>query len=175
MSWQCKTNSTVSVQSREQKGKSREQEPAIVEQRPEIKGQRAKSREHSIMHTGQVFAQSRSLIAHPSIRAQAPRCEQNWILGGRGDTCTVQGKWLVSVVNRINQIGAISLMASPQDLETWLDSVTQYVCVTSQESGDSEHTAVSGISMQSPPNAGTPSAHSVHWLSQLSRHSPLHL
>ena len=110
------------------KGKSREQEPAIVEQRPEIKGQRAKSREHIIMHTGQVFAQSRSLIAHPSIRAQAPRCEQNWILGGRGDTCTVQGKWLVSVVNRINQIGAISLMASPQDLETWLDSVTQYVC-----------------------------------------------
>ena len=29
--------------------------------------------------------------------------------------------------------------------------------------------------MQSLPNAGSPSAHSVHWLSQLSQHSPLHL
>ena len=59
---------------------------------------------------------------------EAPRCEQNGFLGGRGDTCTVQGKWLVGVVNRINQVGALSLMASLQDLETWLDSVTQYVC-----------------------------------------------
>ena len=49
------------------------------------------------------------------------------------------------------------------------------MCVTFQESDGSEHPAVSGVSMQSLPNAGSPSAHSVHWLSQLSQHSPLHL
>ena len=38
-----------------------------------------------------------------------------------------KGKWLVGVVNGISQMGALSLMASLQDLETWLDSASQCV------------------------------------------------
>ena len=77
----------------EQRAKGKEQGAGASHRRAEaeIKGQRARSREQSIMHTGQVFAQSQSLIAHPSIQAQAPRCALNWFLGGQGDTFTVQG------------------------------------------------------------------------------------
>ena len=116
-----------------QRAKGREQGAESSNRRAEARNQRAEGRKQRTEDNAQKAGVCTITIPnctsiHTSTSSKVctelvPRGPRRYIYSPR--------EWLVGVDKMINQVNALSLMASLQDLETWLDSMTQYVCHSS--------------------------------------------
>ena len=116
-----------------QRAKGREQGAESSNRRAETRNQRAEGRKQRTENNAHKAGVCTITIPnctsiHTSTSSKVctelvPRRPRRYIYSPR--------EWLVGVDKMINQMNALSLMASLQDLETWLDSMTQYVCHSS--------------------------------------------